>query len=440
MLSTYRERFNNPLVKETLVYTVTDVVGKAMSFVLLPIVSFYMSPDELGIATNFTVITSLVAILSGLAIVNSLPYFFYEQKKEENSLMVSNLLVLCNMLCIFFVVIIICFHQVVFHYLQLSTLAQFLGVLFVIGSLVSQTSLILLRLENKAHQFAYLQVFQIVFHTVSVILFVVVLREGGIGKIYAEAITFVLVGFVHFFLLFRKGYIHLHLSTVWINKLLKFGIPLLPHSVSFWLKSGLDKVLITTFCGLYYNGLYSMAISIGGIYTMLVQSFFNAYTPYLQKKLVSFDDSNEHKDEKIKIVKQTYLLLLLFAFIGIVTILGSWVVFNYLIDKKYLMAMDFMPLIILANFVYTFYSLAVQYIYKEKKTLIMGVITFSGSLMQILLSYYMVKVCGVMGAIYGLLIGNLIISIGVSLYSNFVYPMPWLGFVKRVAQNDRRAN
>lgn len=426
MLSTYRDRLKNPLVKETLVYTVTDVVGKAMSFVLLPICSFYMPPEELGIATNFTVITSLVSVLSGLAIVNSLPYFFYEQKKEDNSLMVSNLLMLCVMLCLVFAVAIICFHQVLFHYLQLSFLAQFLGIVFVIGSLMSQTSLILLRLENKAHQFAYLQVFQIIFHAVSVLLFVVVLKEGGIGKIYAETIVFLFMGLIHLFLLYRKGYIQFHISTDWINKLLKFGIPLLPHSISFWLKSGLDKVLITTFCGLYYNGLYSMAISIGGIYTMLVQSFFNAYTPYLQKRLASFENNQEHWDEKIKIVKQTYILLILFALIGIVTIAGAWVVFNYLIAKKYLMAMNYMPLIILANFIYTFYSIAVQYIYKKKKTLVMGIITFTGSLVQILLSYCLVKVYGVMGAIYGLLIGNLIISIGVSLYSNYVYNMPWL--------------
>ena len=58
------------LVKETFVYTLTDVIGKAMSFILLPIVSFFMPPMELGIATNFTVLTTLITLLAGLAIVN----------------------------------------------------------------------------------------------------------------------------------------------------------------------------------------------------------------------------------------------------------------------------------------------------------------------------------------------------------------------------------
>ena len=32
-----------------------------------------------------------------------------------------------------------------------------------------------------------------------------------------------------------------------LKKLLKFGIPLLPHSLSFWFKSGFDKILLTIY-------------------------------------------------------------------------------------------------------------------------------------------------------------------------------------------------
>lgn len=425
MLNTYRSKFNSTLFKETFVYTVTDVIGKAMSFVLLPIVSFYMTPDELGIATNFTVITTLVSLFAGLAVVNSLPYFFYEQEKNENTLMVSNLLLLCSLLCVVLAVIISLSHQLVYHYLQLPLLAQLLGVVYVVGMLVSQVSLILMRLENKTHEFARIQVFQIIFHAIAVLFFVITLRGGGLGKIYAETIVFVVMGIIHMVIIIKKGYLKIHLSSEWIKKLLKFGVPLLPHSVSFWLKSGLDKVFITTYCGLHFNGLYSMAISISAVYTMLVQSFFNAYTPHLQKQLSSFDDGGEHEGEKIKIVKQTYLLFALFGIVGLFAVAVSWVIFNYLIDNKYLPAMGYMPLIILANFIYTFYIFTVQYIYKVKKTLVMGIITFSGSVIQMLLSYWLIGTVGVMGAVYSLLIGNVLITVGISIYSNHVYIMPW---------------
>ena len=421
-------KLNNSLIRETLIYTVTDVIGKAMSFVLLPIVSFYMPPEEFGLATNFTVITTLVSLFAGLAVVNSLPFFFYEQGKDENNLMISSLLMLCTIFCVGLAVIIVLLNNVVYHFLQLSLSVQLLGVIYVIGMLISQSSLLLMRLENKPRQFAYLQIFQIVFHTFAVLFFVILLRGGGVGKILAETIVFVVMGIIHLGILIKKGYVSLIWNYEWMKKLLKFGIPLLPHSVSFWLKSGMDKVFITTYCGLQFNGLYSMAISISAVYTMLVQSFFNAYTPHLQKRLVAFDDGKPHWNEKRKIVKQTYLLFALFGLVGVLIIAVCWFLFNYMIDCKYLPALSFMPIIIFASFVNIFYQFTIQYIYKMKKTVIMGIITFTGSLIQLLLSYWLIRECGVVGAVYSLLIGNLLITIGIALYSKMVYDMPWFSF------------
>ncbi len=435
MPSILKYKIPKQLAKETIVYTFTDVVGKAMSFVLLPVVSFYMPPDELGIATNFTVITSLISLFAGLAVVNSLPYFFYEQEQEENRLMISTLLMLCIVLCGGLTLILMILHNIVWQYLQLSLSVQLLGVIYVIGMLISQSSLILMRLENKPRQFAYLQIFQIVFHAVVVLFFVIALRGGGLGKIYAETIVFVVMGIIHLGILRKKGYLGLIWNLAWMKKLLNFGLPLLPHSVSFWFKSGMDKVFITSFCGLQFNGLYSMAISISAVYTMLVQSFFNAYTPHLQKQLVSFEDDNLHRNEKKSIVKQTYLLFALFGLVGVLSLAACWFIFNFLIDPKYLPALSYMPIIILANYFYVFYQFTIQYIYKAKKTLIMGVITFSGSLIQMLLSYWLIREFGVMGAVYSLLIGNLIITIGISIYSNLVYPMPWFSFFKDISKS-----
>ena len=70
----------HPIFKRTAIYTITDGITKSISFIVLPIVSYFIIPSELGIAANFDVLQNIVILLAGQVVVNSLPYFYYESK------------------------------------------------------------------------------------------------------------------------------------------------------------------------------------------------------------------------------------------------------------------------------------------------------------------------------------------------------------------------
>ena len=416
------------LIKETFVYTATDAFGRAIGFLLLPFVSFYMPPDQLGIATNFSVLTTIIILLAGQAIVNALPYFFYEQDKNANKRMVSNLLLVCFISCIFILCIIVFFDGLIYQHLKLNTKFQLLALLTVMVNLINSTNLVILRLENRPFYFAKFQLINIVLHCITVIVFVIILKWGGTGKIYSDVTVPITMSVLHFTYMFKKGYISFVIDKKMILKLLKFGIPLVPHSISFWLKGGMDKIFITSFCGLYSNGLYSMALTITSLYTMVSNAFFSAYTPYLQKTLAGITPENE-KAEKRKIVKLTYILFGLFLILAILSILGGWIILYYIVDSKYQASFKFVPLLILGLYIYAIYSFTIQFIYKQKKTLVMGVITFAGSIIHIIIAYFLIMHWGVMGAVYTGLISTLLTSIVIAIYSEIVYPMPWFSFI-----------
>lgn len=417
------------LIKDTFIYTATDAIGKAISFILLPFVSYFLPPNELGIATNFSVLTSIVILIAGLALVNSLPYFYYERTHEENKTLVSNLLILSFSICIILLISICIFNSFIYKCLKLNFQYQLLSVLYVFCSLVCNTDLLLFRLEEKPKSFALYQIIQIVLNCIMVVLFVIVLRGGGYGKIMSDISVIFIMFVFHIVLMIRRKYIRIKISLSCMKTLLKFGLPLLPHSLSFWLKGGMDKVFITTYCGLYQNGLYSMALSISSLYSVVSTAFFNAYTPYLQKRLVNITEENEMQ-EKRSIVRITYILIAAFFIVGLLSVFGAWFIIYFIINKKYIPSFQYIPWIILGSYIYAFYNFFIEFIYKVKKTLIMGIITFTGSVIQMLLSYYLVKKLGALGAAYSTVIGAVIISLFIFLYSNKVYKMPWLSFVK----------
>ena len=51
----------HPIFKRTIIYTITDGITKSISFIVLPIVSYFIVPSELGIAANFDVLQNIIS-------------------------------------------------------------------------------------------------------------------------------------------------------------------------------------------------------------------------------------------------------------------------------------------------------------------------------------------------------------------------------------------
>lgn len=418
-------KMKSGVFKSTLLYTITDALSKGLNFIILPLVSYYIIPEQLGIVSNFSVLQEILTLLAGQAVVNALPYFFYGRSKEQVSVWISNVLLLVLILNIAFAGIIFVLSDVIKSYLYIGLSFQLLTVVACIFFLIQSTNLILYRLEDKPIRFCVFQLCQVFFQIILVIVLVMLLKLQAIGKILSVVITYAVIGCIHLFFLYKRGYLVCKIDTGAIREILHFGIPLLPHSLSFWIKGGMDKILLTTYCGLTINGLYSMAMTFGSVFYMFNTAFSNAFTPYLQKRLSKMTCETE-KTEKAHLVKMSYQIGFGFVLIGIIVTGICWLAINFVLDKKYVPSFEFVPWIILSQVIYVWYGLTIQYPYTVKKTFGLGLITFVCSLIQCLATFVCVRALGKDGIKYSLIIGSSLTCIGVWWYSNKVYPMPWL--------------
>ena len=413
------------LFKNTAIYTITDGISKGLAFLTLPLISHYLIPEELGIAANFDVLQNILMLLAGQAVINSMPYFFYGKTKEEKSNIVSSLFFIVIVSNILFSFLILLFTAILEDYIHIGILLQILTIVSVVAHLISCLNLVLYRLEDKPYIFAKLQIAQTVLYLTALVIFVVVLRMSALGKILSVIVSFSLMAIVHIVLLIKRDYLKLSINIRQIKILLRFGLPLLPHSLSFWFKSGFDKVIITAYCGLSTNGLYSMAMSFGALYTIFNTAFSNSYIPYLQKRISCFTEDTITQ-EKNNLVIFSYRVMGGFCILSMLVILACWVAVKFVLDAQYNDSFQFIPWIIIGLTLNSMYGLVIQFPYSVKKTLGLGVVTFSGSLIQLLLTYLLVSNIGVDGIKISYVIGAFLIMFGVWLYSNKVYPMPWL--------------
>lgn len=423
-------KIKKPIIKETFLYTISGGTSKAISFLVLPLISNYLVPQELGMAANLDVLVSILSLLGGLAIVNGLPYFYYKRSKRDVAILISTLIGLVLLLNLTLSIVIFLLRGIIFQYLYLNAKFQLISILIVISLLLSNVNLITLRLDEKPLRYLFFNLSSTILYVLFLLYFVVYLRLEGAGKIYSLFISNVTIAIVHIVYLRKNGYLLFKIRKSELIELLKFGIPLSPHSLSFWIKSGLDKILLTTYCGLAINGLYSMAMSFGAIYSIFVTAFNDAFVPYLQKKMSLISKETEYI-EKLNLVKLSYKIYSFFLFLYLLIVPLCWLIIKYILDEKYLSSFQFIPWILLSLTINAFYALVIQYPYSMKKTFGLGIITISGSIIQCILTFILIKYIGENGIKISLVLGSLITTIVVWWYSNKVYPMPWISVITK---------
>lgn len=415
------------LLKSTVVYTIGDSIGKAIPFILLPIVARYLSPADFGILANFGVISQIVLAFCALNTYSALSVSYYKLSTEDLSSYLSNLVYLIVCLSVFCLVILAPFSNIIYRYLGISGSWQILALLTAVSTAIFSLFTTLLQMQKQAYMFSGFQIFQALASTVLAILFVIVLQWAWQGRVLSTVIAAALSMSLSLWLMKRSQYLFKKISILKIKDAFFFGLPLLPHTLSFWFKSGVDKIIITNYVSLSANGVYSIALTLGSIIVVFTGSFFNAYSPFMFKDL-SMIDTLQESDAimiKTKLVKITYL----FAISLLLVCVASYFIMKFLIPLlfrgEYLSAIQFMPLLMTTIYFQAMYSIVSGYIFYRKKTKVLGVITFLSSILQIIVTLFFVKHYGVMGAVYSSSAVSLVTFLIVLKYANKLYQLPW---------------
>ena len=310
LLDRVKEIATSSLLKNSFVYVVTDGINKAIPFVLLPIISRYLSPSEYGIVTNYNVFISVLGALVYLCTGGVIPVMYFKLSKEEIKVYVSNMLVVNSASVLVCLIGVILFSGSLEGHLNFTLPYQLSAIVLVWFTAIGYANLVLWRCEEKPLKFGMYNISSSLLNAIFTILFVVVLFMGWQGRALSIFISSIIMGIVSIIILYRKGYLVPKISKEYIKSVLVFSLPIIPHALSFWIKSGADKIMLTDLCGLSENGLYSVAVTWGAIVSMVMVAFSNSYSPWLFKKLSVYDKNKEETlADQHRLVKIIYFSL-----------------------------------------------------------------------------------------------------------------------------------
>ena len=417
---------SSPLVKNSMVYIVSDGISRAIPFLLLPVISRYMTPSDYGILTNYNVLTVILGTIIYDCSAGVIPVMYYKLSKEEMSIYISNMVFFNTLATLLCVIPIILFTGTLSEWLSLTQTIVLSTVVLAWFTSFMNTIKILWRCEEKPFSFGVFNISYSAFSALTTILFVVMLLMGWQGRVYSQLGVSILMGIFSAYLIYKKGYFTWKMSRTYIKSIALFAIPILPHALALWAKGGADKIMLTNMCNLTDNGLYSVAITWGGIVSMVLTAYSNSYSPYLIKKMTMFDkDKIGTLKEQIKIVKVILVSMVIIIIAVILMHAVSYVLIGFIYPNSYWDSRRYLPWVMASQAFTGFYQLFVCFSHYTFNTKALGIMTFTISALQVVTTYFFILYFGAIGVAYTTALGSLVMFVSVAIYGMHVYKLPW---------------
>ncbi len=368
----------------------------------------------------FQVMTGIMGPFIGLSIHGAIGRQYVEKDSRELAEYIGNCLILTtSSFCVASLVFFL-FGNLIADISSIDKNWLWTIIVFVFGQALIQVLLVLWQMQGKAKQYAFLSFAQTVFNALLSLYAIVQLGMGWKGRLEAQAMTTILFAVLAVVILFRQNWINPKYNKAYIFSALSFGLPLIPHALSGWAMSMIDRVFVTNIVGIADTGVYSVGYQIGMVIGILEASFIQAWVPHFYRQL--------KKDTfviKLKLVRFTYIYcfgLLILAFL--LAFIAKYFL-PYFVGDKFIAADQYILWIALGYSFNGMYKMMAGYFFYFEKTYVLAKITTVAAIINVVLTYFFVTYCGTVGAAYSTTLCYFITFLLTWSMVNKIYKMPW---------------
>lgn len=263
------------LGKNFIIISIGSFASRLISFFLVPLYTSVLSTAQYGEIDLITTTSNLVLPFVSLCLYDALVRFALENKEEDRLKQLLSIslyvdLIGCSALAIISIFV-----------LRITPLSGCID-LFIIYTLVLSLSQItnqFVRGKECMLDYAVAGVMHTFIFVLSNILFLLVFKLGVRGYLWAHIIGYIVpIVFLNFRCRIYKYLIKpKEIKREQVRLMLAFSLPLIPNAISWWVSNSSDKYIITAFCGVAENGIYSVAYKIPTILTVFTSLFYSAW-------------------------------------------------------------------------------------------------------------------------------------------------------------------
>jgi O-antigen/teichoic acid export membrane protein len=419
------------LASQTAIYGVSSIVGRVLSYLLVPIYTAHFAAAEYGIVTGLYAYVSFLNVVFTYGLETTF-FRFANRPSEDRRELYNRTLSLLLLSSIGLTALLAWLARPLLGLLDLppghEEYAQWVALILGFDA-IAALPFARLRLENKARKFAAIRLTNILLY-VGLNLFFVVLcpyvvqsqpsnwlaglkplvaavynPDLGVGYVFlsnlaASAFTLLLLGRELLDFRFRWP------DLSFLRPLLAYALPLMLMGLAGMVNETLDRILLPRWLPeQFYPGLsrlgavgvYGACYKLSIFMSLVIQAFRYAAEPFF------FSQSTEkNSPATFALVLKWFTLCCAFIFVGISLNL-SWVGPLFLRRPVYLTGLNVVPILLLANlFLGVYYNLSVWFKLTDK-TYYGTYIGAAGAVLTIALNFVLIPVLGYTGSAWATL-------------------------------------
>ena len=412
------------LTTHSAIYGLSDVLGRSMAYLLVPVYTHVMPVEEFGF---YGLVYTFIALANVVFLYGMdsafLRYYVLNDGQKRETLSTGYLAMLFTSTGL--AVVIVLFAARIAPFISVSTsltsYIQLAGAILALDAL-NAIPFARLRGEGRATLFATLKLMKVLIELGGNCYLVVVLDMGLqgilISNIAGSGIVFLILA----------GITLKHVSFSWsrstMGKLLKFGLPYVPAGACIIIIETIDRLMLERMAGTEILGIYHAARKLGVGMLIFVTMFRQAWQPFF------LETSKEENPRPLFARVMTYFL----AIAGGVFLLLSFLIDDLvrlsvggytLIEASYWEGIGVVPILLAAYVLYGIYVNLTVGVYLVKKTVLLPFITAVSALVCILVNLWLIPVLGMYGAATASVSAYAVMVTGLYLVGRRYYPIPY---------------
>lgn len=387
--------YKNKLMKNTLIFTIGNFSSRFLIFLLIPIYTRSLSTTEYGYIDLITTTISLILPILTLNIHEAIMRFMLEKDgKQDNILSIGIYVVLFSGLSVIFIA------PLIMKVIGAEKYTIYFIIAFIFMALKNNFMYYAKGME-KVKQLVFIGIVDSFITLLLNIYLLMYLHKGIDGYYYSLIIS----GIVVVVLYIRVLNIKLHNIFVKFEKnilrdMLKYCIPMIPNSLSWWISNTSDKYIVSYFCGVSITGMYSIAYKIPSLLNTVTSVFMQAW------QISAVDQYKKDKNEFSNVYNAFFSInILVCTLIIVFTNLIGKIMFS----NEFFGAVMFVPILLVAYFFNGLAAYLGSIYTSAKKTNMLFYSTGIGAILNIILNIILVPIIGAYGAAIATLISYFII-------------------------------